>query len=282
MLRSHVELDVQISGAPTSVAAGADVNFLVNYSNTGNEVATNTNLTASLPPNTTFVSASSGFSYNASLGEISWNLGTLGAGATGSVQFLVTVVDPLANGTTTSSTANITADNGLPDTATDSVSVSSAPLLIIGKGSDVATASLGETVSFIISLENFGNAVASGVMVTDTLPAEMEFVSASSGGQFDSNTNQVTWAVGTITPGAAATQLTLQAKIVAFAPTITNVAEVSADMSPSFTVSRSITLNALPPVQVPSMPKAILVLLSLLMLSAGAIGISRGRNIGTL
>jgi len=266
---------VQISGAPSSVAAGADVSFLVNYANAGNEVATNTNLTTSLPPNTTFVSASSGYTYDASLGEISWSLGPLGAGATGSVQFLVTVVDPLANGTTTSSTANITADNGLPDTANTSVSVSSAPLLIIGKGSDVATASLGDTVSFTISLENFGNAVATGVAVTDTLPAELEFVSASAGGQFDSNTNQVMWTVGTIAPGAAVTELILEAKVIAFAPTITNVAEVSANMSPSFTVSRTITLSALPPVQVPSMPKAVLFLLTLLMLGAGWVAFRR-------
>ena len=195
------------------------------------------------------------------------------------MQFLVTVVDPLANGTTTSSTANITADNGLPESATGTIAVSSAPLLIIGKASNVPTASLGDTVNFTISLENFGNAVATGVMVTDTLPVELEFVSAASGGQFDSNTNQVTWNVGMISPGAAATQLTLQAKVIAFAPTITNIAEVSANMSPSFSVSHSIVLGALPPVQVPAMPDVMLLILALLMLSLGITVVHRRQRI---
>ena len=52
--------------------------------------------------------------------------------------------------------------------------------------------------------------------------------------------------VGIIAPGTAVTEFSLEAKIIAFALTITNVAGVSAAMSSSFTVSRTIALRCVP------------------------------------
>ena len=52
---------------------------------------------------------------------------------------------------------------------------------------------------YTISVTNFGPSSASGVVVTDSLPASVTFVSASGGGL--NNSGVVNWSLGTLTNG---------------------------------------------------------------------------------
>ena len=62
----------------------------------------------------------------------------------------------------------------------------------------VGTPVLGP-ISFEISYRNTGNADATNVVITDLLPAQTIFLSATDGGIYDSG--YVTWSVGTLKPG---------------------------------------------------------------------------------
>jgi len=76
---------------------------------------------------------------------------------------------------------------------------------------------------YTISVTNFGPSSASGVVVTDTLPAGVTFVSATGGGL--NNAGIVTWALGNLGNGAVS-----NVTVTVTAPasgSLTNVASVS-------------------------------------------------------
>ncbi|CAD6493354.1 MAG: CHAP domain protein [Candidatus Argoarchaeum ethanivorans] len=58
----------------------------------------------------------------------------------------------------------------------------------------------GSTMMYTLHYHNFGDTPAQNVVLEDTLPAEVEFVSASDGGSYDSNTRKVTWNIGSVAP----------------------------------------------------------------------------------
>jgi hypothetical protein len=54
---------------------------------------------------------------------------------------------------------------------------------------------------YTIRVHNPGDAPATGVVLTDSLPAGMKFLTAGDGGQVDAKTNTVSWRLGEIGPG---------------------------------------------------------------------------------
>src|SRR6185436_7964582 len=90
-------LTVSGADAPDPVPAGADLTWTLSYANNGNADATSAVLSGTLPANTAFVSASNGGSRSGSV--VTWSLGTLTPGASGTVQLVAHVTSPLANGT---------------------------------------------------------------------------------------------------------------------------------------------------------------------------------------
>ena len=263
--RTHVELDVSIAASPATVAAGSVVEWAVSYANIGNADAQNPILTATLPANTTFVDATSGGVLSGN--EIRWSLASLPALGSGSVTFRVQVDSPLPNNTTASSTATIGADNGQSDSATDSISVSSSPLIVFTKTSDRDTASVGTVIEYGINVSNAGNATATGVVVTDAMPPELEILSASAGGLIDADANSVTWTLGDLAPGNTPLVLSVQAQLIAYAPVVTNVARISTDQSPDFETSLAVSYSAAPPPPVPGLrPFAMAILIAFLAL----------------
>ena len=74
------------------------------------------------------------------------------------------------------------------------------------------TPNVGDTITFTVTLTNSGPDAATGVTVTDLLPAGLTFVSATpSQGTYDSATG--VWTVGTVATGAPQT-LTITATVV--------------------------------------------------------------------
>ncbi|MGY2892826.1 beta strand repeat-containing protein [Deinococcus sp. UYEF24] len=62
----------------------------------------------------------------------------------------------------------------------------------------------GDTLSYTLTVTNSGSA-ASGVTVTDTLPAGLTFASASNGGTYSAATGKVSWTVGAVANSATVT-----------------------------------------------------------------------------
>ena len=88
---------VTATDAPDPVAAGATLTYTLSYSNSGNVTATGVVISDTVPANTSFVSATAGGTLSGSV--VTWSIGSLAAGASGSVQLVVRVASPLANGT---------------------------------------------------------------------------------------------------------------------------------------------------------------------------------------
>lgn len=105
--------------------------------------------------------------------------------------------------------------------------------LKIGKTANVATASVGSTITYTISVENLGPETATGVTVTDPLPKGVDYASASSTvGSCALQGQRVVCAIGTLEAGAAAKvdSATVTLNVVARkSGTVTNTATVSSD-----------------------------------------------------
>ncbi|MDF1825945.1 MAG: isopeptide-forming domain-containing fimbrial protein [Verrucomicrobiales bacterium] len=77
------------------------------------------------------------------------------------------------------------------------------PDLVITKDDGLLLAFTGDEITYVITFTNVGDQVASGVVIEDVLPPEMEFISASNGGILRGNS--VFWGFDEVAPGEVRT-----------------------------------------------------------------------------
>jgi len=115
----------------------------------------------------------------------------------------------------------------------------------------------GGTLTYTIDYTNQPNAYdVTNVVLTDNMPAETTFVSASGGGTYDSETHTVTWNIGTLLAGTGPFSETLVVTVDPATPpetTIINYATIISTETPPTTVSESTTVS-LPPVYITLTP----------------------------
>ncbi|MCH1491502.1 MAG: DUF11 domain-containing protein, partial [Luminiphilus sp.] len=246
--RSHTELDVEITAAADPIQAGDTETLTVNWGNIGNQDTTNAVITASIPPDSDLEGTPT--SGGTRVGRtVQWSVADLNAGDTGSATFTVRTVAPLNNGTRLTSVADISADDGLPDSDSDDFMVSSSPIWIKAKTPDATSLVPGNFVTFDIDLINLGNENATQVSVVDNLPPGLKVDSAGQSGVVDTTANTVTWTLGTVAPNAPVT-LTVRARVLAANTTLVNTATVSSFELPDVVVTGSLRSGAQPPVPV--------------------------------
>ena len=202
---------------------GDQVTFTVTLTNAGPDTATGVQVTDLLPAGLTFVSrhASQG-TYNPATGI--WTVGTFAVAAPQTLTLTATVVSPVAQ----TNTATISdADQFDPNPGNNSASSTETPQqadLALTKTVSDPTPNVGDQVTFTVTLTNNGPDTATGVQVTDLLPAGLTFVSSTaSQGSYDSVTG--IWTVGTV---AVATPQTLTLTATVVSPVaLTNTATIS-------------------------------------------------------
>ncbi len=127
--------------------------------------------------------------------------------------------------------------------------VTSSADLAISKTDAPDPVVVGNTVTYTIKVGNNGPDQASGVQVTDTLPAGLQLVSATASQGACGGTTTLTCNVGTLAVGATAT-ITVVGTATAAGP-LTNTATVSAASADPNTAndsaSTTTTVNAVPP-----------------------------------
>jgi uncharacterized repeat protein (TIGR01451 family) len=182
---------------PASVFASSNLVYTISVTNFGPSSASSVVVMDTLPATVTFVSAS-GNGINTS-GVVSWSLGALTSGQVSNVT--VTVTAP-ASGTLTN-TASVSSPTGDPNSTnnvTPPVITTVTAVADVGLGkTGSATVLATSNLVYTISVTNFGPSSASSVVVTDTLPATVTFVSASGGGA--NNSGVVSWTLGTMASG---------------------------------------------------------------------------------
>ncbi len=189
---------------PATINAGQNVTYTVSVNNVGPSAAATVVLTDTLPAGATFVSATGGGTRVGNV--VTWpTIASLVSGATQS--FTVVVTAPatgtllnLAASTSATPDPDLTNNNGSdPASRVSTLVVDQANLAVTKTGP--ATVLAGATYSYTVTASNAGPSAAANVVVTDTLPATVTFVSATLGGTVSGNV--VTWpAIPSLANGA--------------------------------------------------------------------------------
>ncbi len=232
------QIDLSLSKTVNSATpnVGQNVTFTLTATNAGPDAATGVTVSDLLPAGLTFVSAtpSGTTTYNSGTGI--WTIGNLasGAGNAATLSIIATVTSSGAKFNTAQVAAanegdlDSTPGNSAP-AEDDQASVTVTPQiadLSLTKTVDNATPNANQNVTFTITLTNGGPDNATGVVVTDLLPAGLTFVSATPSGTTTYNSGTGVWTVGALNSAASATL-----SVVATATTVgakVNTAQVTA------------------------------------------------------
>lgn len=270
VLHSHTDLAVTIDAQRTPVEANTNETFDVTWANTGNQDAPNATVTATLPANTQFVSATG--NYSVVNGQVVWTLteplsgGGVGliAGSTGAETMVVKVADGTANGTMLKSQAEITADTGQPAIDVAKFEVVSSPILVLAKSSSEQEVEVGDIVTFTITVSNQGNEDATSVVISDSLPAGLQLLDSSTpGAVVDTASNTVSLSVGVVSEPSGSASLMFRAKVTPAASDqiVTNTATITSGEIPDANTSSNLRTAPLKVTPVPVMGGDVLLLM---------------------
>ncbi len=228
-----------LNEAESDDVAGGTAVFDVTVTNNGPNDATGVQVVDTLPAGLTFDSiqnASGTFTPSVNGSTVTVDIGDLDNGLQATFQIVVTIGENATGqvtNTATVSTGNqvdpVTSDND-DDAVLDLVTSD----LRIEKTDQTDPVSAGEQQVYTLTVTNDGPNDAAGVVVTDTLPAGVTFLSGDVEGDsgavsYDSGTNTVTATVGALA-NAASAEITLTVELASdVAGTITNNASVAAD-----------------------------------------------------
>jgi uncharacterized repeat protein (TIGR01451 family) len=200
-------LSLSQDDAPDPVLAGQPLAYTLTAHNAGPLAASGAELTDTLPAGVTYQSATpSQGTCSHSTGTVTCTLGTIGMVQAATVQI---VVVPHSPGTITNQATltSSTFDADLSDNSTSADTlVSPAADLSLQKSDSPDPALAGEPITYTLTAHNAGPSTATGVELTDTLPAGMEFDSAvASQGSCTEQLGTVTCTLGSLASGVDAT-----------------------------------------------------------------------------
>lgn len=212
----------------STVVPGEKITYSLAYFNTGSASADDVVISLGLPAEVDFHSATSGGTFDRSTGRVvfppaSVRPGTTAADLAGT--FAVTVVvrasrshpdnGAIRHGTTISSSElhRVHPDGKLTDLKANPVShtvvtgpEAGAALRIMSSADPLpgSTVTPGTPITYSLSYFNTGQELANNAVVTDVLPIEVEFMSASDGGVFDPGSRTVSFPSVDVEPGTTA------------------------------------------------------------------------------
>ena len=247
-------LTISKTTAQTEVRAGEDITYVITVANSGQGDATGVKVTERLPANATFKGAATvSGSYDAVTGI--WNLGNLAASGTATLTLVLTANANAADGETVANAAAITEENGetLQNPPADETETPvKNPNLTISKTTAQTEVRAGEDITYVITVANSGQGDATGVKVTESLPLNTTFWSASTAsGTYDLATG--VWTVGNITAGATATLIIVLAvnDDVANGDTVVNAVGITGENGE--TLENPLTVETDTPVKMPNL-----------------------------
>jgi uncharacterized repeat protein (TIGR01451 family) len=204
-----VDLAIGMRASPEPVVQGSNLVYTITVTNFGPNTAKSTVMSQVLPAGCIFVSAgASQGTISQSGGVVTANFGSLAVNAVATATVTIT---PINTGVIVSSATVSAADNEL-DPSNNSATVAShvnPPFcdLAIGLAGAPNPVLVGQTLSYTVSVTNKGPANATGVLLTNTIPAGMTFISAvpSQGVVTSTLGNVVVASLGGVTNGGRAT-----------------------------------------------------------------------------
>jgi uncharacterized repeat protein (TIGR01451 family) len=276
----QADLSVTSVASPSTVLSGSNISYAQTVTNNGPSSMTNVTFTDSVPTNTTLVSLGIPAGWTCptipavgSAGSISCCPGSGGvcsgtavtSGTTVNFPLVIKVTAGTAPGTDISDTASVGPTASDPNTGNNSVttnvyvaSPTQADVAIL-KTASPEPVDQTTNLTYTLQVKNNGPAVAQGVSVTDPIPGEVTYVSASSSqGTCSYAATTVTCSIGTLSVGGVAI-ITINVTAGTFSSTTqsSNTATVTAttsDPNPSNNSSTALTTIQSPTaVQIASM-----------------------------
>ncbi|MCZ7544391.1 MAG: DUF11 domain-containing protein [Anaerolineae bacterium] len=205
----RADIEVEKTVSDTAPDEGQAISYTVTVTNNGPEDATSVTVTDQLPAGVTYTghSTTQG-TYTSGTGV--WNVGTLANSASVTLTLNATVNTGTGGSTitntatrTTSSPTDPTAGNDSDDAAM-TVNVPQANLSLT-KTDSPDPILVGNNLMYTITVNNAGPDAATGVTVTDTLPANVTLISLTPSQGTCVGTTAITCNLGTINSGANAT-----------------------------------------------------------------------------
>jgi uncharacterized repeat protein (TIGR01451 family) len=278
---SSADLSVAKTG-PATAAAGAMITYDVTVTNDGPSDAANATLIDATPPSTTFVSAmqTSGPTFSCTApgvggtGDIVCSIATLAPGVSATFSLTMQVSPSAPNGSTITNTADVaatTADPNAPNnTATSTATISASADVEVTKNGP-STVRPDTDVTYNVTVSNDGPADAADVTLTDVLPPNTTFVSATqtSGPTFNctrppvGTTGTITCTIATLPANATATFDFVVHVNPQASGSIENTATVTSPSDPTPGNNAGTTAAAVTVVQVPTLSTLALALLAL-------------------
>ncbi len=246
-------------------------------------------LTDEVPAYTTVVNSSISDGGSFTAGVITWNIGDLSTGASGTQTFQVRVHNSLVNGTVIRNVATIDSDetNPLSDYAITVVKVTPTPTptptyhLEAYKLVDKKFALPNDTLMYSIRFRNEGLTTLTNVKIKDEIPENTTYIAESmyfngilqtdaadgDNGTYYPSNNTLVWDIGTMAPGAMR-EVNFKVRIDPFVrdgTVIENTAILWSRETPP--INRSAITVIMHPPEVPAlMPPGIAMLIGLLMM----------------
>ena len=195
-------------------APGDAITYTITYANDSPVNVAGVVITDSAPLGLSHIMPFDGGVYDSSTRKITWNIGALPSGeGNRTVRFTATVDNPYPDGAAIPlvNSVEIASPQTALSRAESSVYVTAPrPNLTLSKSANLLKVIPGGQVIFTLAYSNIGNASATGVVISDAIPAGFSFVSASHGGTHTAGT--VTWNIGAVAAGAnGSVTVTLQA-----------------------------------------------------------------------
>ena len=195
------DLGIEKSVSETEFLPGGTVTYQLQITNYGPSDANNVVVTETVPDHTIFV-PTAGWTCDPVSGlagaTCTNNVGDLDANESVSVQFVVTIENPIP-ADVTEFTNNVSVDSDSEDSDLSNneddltLPLEATPDMTITKDDGFVQVAPGSSITYTIVVANEGNQTATNVEVNDQLPAGVTFISASNGGIYDDVLHEITW-----------------------------------------------------------------------------------------
>lgn len=254
---ADADLVVTNSASPTSVAAGSNVTYTQTVTNKGPSAATTVSFTQVTPPNTNFQSITApGWTCGTKpavggTGTITCTIGSLAVNGTETFTLVLQVNSGTPSGTNITDTATATASNIVANLTNNTASATvvvananSADMAIV-KTATPNPVTEGTPLVYSLAVTNNGPASATNVIVTDTLPSTVTYLSSTSTlGSCSEAGGSVVCLLGTMAATGATSSATITILVIPGQPgLIQNVARVTADQTDPNLANNTSTQN---------------------------------------
>ncbi|MFN8595671.1 MAG: hypothetical protein U0559_05765 [Anaerolineae bacterium] len=239
----NVTLAKSVTTSRNPVGAGDIVTYTLMLNNSGDWPAHDLTITDALPSELTFV-ATTNINVSDPIGAITggdypqWVIDQLNPGGMATIAFTARIADSLGARVTVTNSAwgaydsqpGANGDQRAYDIVTATATINTGdPAFTIVKSATPAAVNAGDALVYTVVVTNTGLVTATGVVITDAVPLNTTFASASD--PHTLNSDVVSWAIGTLGVGAS-TLVTLAVNVASplFNGTaITNTAHVTSN-----------------------------------------------------